>query len=93
MARKSHRFAHLLQHFRANRVDLLTRLRQYQEDPTELSLARLAAVLGALECLYWQALGCDEVLLAKKIARTTEASAAYTTDAIGCITCIVSAKH
>lgn len=93
MAKKSHRFAHLLQHFRANRADLLIRLRQYQEDPTELTLARLAAVIGALDCLYWQALGCDEVLLAKKIARTTEEAATYIADAIGCITSIFSARH
>lgn len=67
---KSHLFAHLLRHFRSRREDLLTRFRQHHEDPTELSLIRLSEVFGALDCLYWQALGCDEVLLAKKIART-----------------------
>lgn len=67
---KSFYFAHLLRHARANRADVLVRMRQYQKDPSELRLVRLAASLGSLECLYWQALGCDEVLLAKKIART-----------------------
>ncbi len=70
MARKSHLFAHLLRHFRSRREDLLTLFRQHHEDPTELSLIRLAEVFGALDCLYWQSLGCGEVLLAKKIART-----------------------
>jgi hypothetical protein len=93
MAKKSHRFVHLLKHFRANRADLLIRLREYQEDPSQLSLARLAAALGALECLYWQALGCDEVLLAKKIARTIEQATVYTADAVGCITSIFSARR
>lgn len=70
MARKSHLFAHLLRHFRSRREDLLTLFRQHHEDPNELSLIRLAEVFGALDCLYWQSLGCGEVLLAKKIART-----------------------
>lgn len=67
---KSHLFAHLLRHFRSRREDLQTRFRENHEDPTELSLIRLAEVFGALDCLYWQSLGCGEVLLAKKIART-----------------------
>ena len=70
MAKKSHLFAHLLRHFRSRREDLLTLFRQHHEDPTELSLIKLAEVFGALDCLYWQSLGCGEVLLAKKIART-----------------------
>ena len=70
MAKKSHLFAHLLKHFRAHHTELLVRFRERHEDPTEQSLIRLTQVFGALDCLYWQSLGCGEVLLAKKIART-----------------------
>lgn len=70
MPKKSHMFAHLFQHFCAHKADMLIHLAQYQQLSSPLTLTPLAASLGALECLYWQALGCGEVLLAKKIART-----------------------
>lgn len=92
MAKKSHLFTHLLRHFRSHRADLVARFRLHHEDPTELSLIRLAEVFGALDCLYWQALGCDEVLLAKKIARTIKGPFERTYGLVGYISAVTSCK-
>jgi hypothetical protein len=90
MAKKSHLFAHLLRHFRSRREDLLTLFRQHHEDPTELSLIKLAEVFGALDCLYWQSLGCGEVLLAKKIARTIKEPFECTLGAVSHVSTVTS---
>lgn len=71
MARKSYIFAHLYRHYRDHKGYMNHYLVRHQQ--TQNALPPLAAELGALECLYWQALGCDELLLAKKIARTIKA--------------------
>lgn len=71
MPKKSHMFAHLYRHFRDHKGYMTHYLAQHQQ--TQNALPPLAAELGALECLYWQALGGDELLLAKKIARTIKA--------------------
>ncbi|MGI2025564.1 hypothetical protein [Shewanella glacialipiscicola] len=92
MAKKSHLFAHLLKHFRAYHAELLVRFRERHEDPTEQSLIRLTQVFGALDCLYWQALGCGEVLLAKKIARTIKEPFELTYGLIGIISTVTPCR-
>ncbi|WP_338725835.1 hypothetical protein V8687_19450 [Shewanella baltica] len=92
MAKKSHLFAHLLKHFRAHHAELLVRFREHHEDPTELSLMRLTEAFGALDCLYWQSLGCGEVLLAKKIARTIKEPVELTYSLIGNISIVTPCR-
>lgn len=67
---KSPLFCHLLKHARAHRAALVIALARYQNAPSPAHAEVACAAFGALDCLYWQALGCDELLLAKKIART-----------------------
>ncbi len=66
---KSFQFAHLLKHARHRYQCALRGLKFQLNDPCSGNALTLAAEIGALNCLYYQALGCEEVLLAKSIHR------------------------
>ncbi|MGS0691199.1 hypothetical protein [Shewanella sp. 30m-9] len=72
---KSAAFRHLLNHYRAEKRILVSDVKQYVDnkhtcaDSSYLSIAKHS---GALNCLYWQALGNDLTNLAKGIRRTLE---------------------
>lgn len=63
-------FRHLLNHYRSHKSNL--RLKAASGDKVQIALA-----LGALDCLYWQALGNDLINLAKGINRTIVHSYRY----------------
>ncbi|AVV81926.1 hypothetical protein [Shewanella putrefaciens] len=63
-------FRHLLNHYRSHKANL--RLKAASGDKVQIALA-----LGALDCLYWQALGNDLINLAKGINRTIVHSYRY----------------
>lgn len=63
-------FRHLLNHYRSHKLNLL--LKATTGDSIKIALA-----LGALDCLYWQALGNDLINLAKGINRTIVHSYRY----------------
>ena len=63
-------FRHLLNHYRSHKVSLL--LKATTGDSIKIALA-----LGALDCLYWQALGNGLTNLAKGISRTIVYSYRY----------------
>ncbi|MGL4711541.1 MAG: hypothetical protein ACRCWP_02975 [Shewanella sp.] len=69
---KSTMFAHLIRHSRHHRDDLFIALSRHKESQSKFSEGKVTAAIGALGCLYWQALGSGEILLASKIARTLE---------------------
>lgn len=62
-------FRHLLRHYRAYKLRFLTALRQPTQNPIQI-----AYILGAIECLYFQALGNGELNLAKGIVRFVDAT-------------------
>ncbi|WP_415776263.1 hypothetical protein ACMYQ1_09570 [Shewanella oncorhynchi] len=63
-------FRHLLNHYRSHKLSLL--LKAKTGDGIKIALA-----LGALDCLYWQALGNGLTNLAKGISRTIVYSYRY----------------
>ncbi|MCS6236177.1 hypothetical protein G3495_13735 [Shewanella baltica] len=63
-------FRHLLNHYRSHKLSLL--LKATTGDSIKIALA-----LGALDCLYWQALGNGLTNLAKGISRTIVYSYRY----------------
>ena len=63
-------FRHLLNHYRSHKLSLL--LKTTTGDSIKIALA-----LGALDCLYWQALGNGLTNLAKGINRTIVYSYRY----------------
>ncbi|ABX50567.1 conserved hypothetical protein [Shewanella baltica OS195] len=63
-------FRHLLNHYRSHKLSLL--LKAKTGDSIKIALA-----LGALDCLYWQALGNGLTNLAKGINRTIVYSYRY----------------
>ncbi|MGI2219196.1 hypothetical protein ACRN94_19815 [Shewanella baltica] len=63
-------FRHLLNHYRSHKLSLL--LKAKTGDSIKIALA-----LGALDCLYWQALGNGLTNLAKGISRTIVYSYRY----------------
>jgi len=72
---KSAAFQHLLNHYRSNKQSLIAQAQisvsngSVQEFDNLLKLAKYS---GALDCLYWQALGNDLTNLAKGIRRTLD---------------------
>lgn len=56
-------YIHLRRHYIATKSDLVNAIEQ------DLSLSKIALCLGALDCLYWQAMGLGEVKLAKGVRR------------------------
>lgn len=68
-------FCHLLVHYRFAKKSLHDAVMAVRDSGHCVDNAMLIAVIkptGALECLYWQALGNGEVNLAKGINRTIE---------------------
>ncbi|MGI2067877.1 hypothetical protein [Shewanella sp. MF08487] len=63
-------FRHLLNHYRSHKLSLLLKAK------TGNSI-KIALALGALDCLYWQALGNGQTNLAKGINRTIVYSYRY----------------
>ena len=63
-------FHHLLNHYRSHKLSLLLKAK------TGNSI-KIALALGALDCLYWQALGNGLTNLAKGISRTIVYSYQY----------------
>jgi hypothetical protein len=56
-------FKHLLSHYRSHKIDMPLRIKSGNN-------IKVAQALGALDCLYWQALGNGLTNLAKGIRRT-----------------------
>jgi hypothetical protein len=56
-------FKHLLSHYRSHKIDMQLRIKSGNS-------IKVAQALGALDCLYWQALGNGLTNLAKGIGRT-----------------------
>ena len=67
MIKKNAAYQHLLKHFRSYKVDLIANINKG-------NTINLAMNIGALECLYWQALGNDLLTLAKGIKRFVQLS-------------------
>ena len=63
-------FKHLLGHYRSHKSSMHSRINKGDN-------IQIAAVLGALDCLYWQALGNGLTNLAKGINRTITHSYQY----------------
>jgi len=66
-------FRHLLNHYRAEKRSLVSDVKLYVENQhtcADSSYLSIAKASGALNCLYWQALGNDLTNLAKGIRRT-----------------------
>lgn len=69
---KSAAFHHLLKHFRSNKQSLVREIQLLIDNDHLLdntNLVNIARYAGALQCLYWQALGNDLTTLAKGIRR------------------------
>ncbi len=66
---KSFQFAHLLKHTRHHLHQAELAFQQLMQTHETKDSLRLTSCIGALDCLYYQALGCEEVLLAKSIHR------------------------
>lgn len=77
---KSAAFRHLLSHYRSNKQSLIAQAQisvsngSVQEVDNLLKLAKYS---GALECLYWQALGNGLTNFAKGIRRTLDKADIY----------------
>ena len=67
---KSAVFHHLLNHYRSNKQLLGFAIECHQICPDQGSVVDIAKNIGALNCLYWQAMGHGLVNLAKGIRRT-----------------------
>jgi hypothetical protein len=66
-------FKHLLAHYRAHKNSLIVDVKAIIKNDNLVDNAMVIAIarhVGALHCLYWQALGNGEVNLAKGISRT-----------------------
>lgn len=66
-------FQHLLIHYRGNKQSLVTETQMLMAKEGVIdnsNLVNIAKYSGALDCLYWQALGNDLTNLAKGIRRT-----------------------
>ncbi|GIU13015.1 hypothetical protein [Shewanella sp. MBTL60-007] len=66
-------FHHLLKHFRSNKLSLAKEIQVLIDNDGLIDNTNLIAIAkysGALDCLYWQALGNDLTNLAKGIRRT-----------------------
>ncbi|MPY25160.1 hypothetical protein [Shewanella sp. YLB-07] len=74
-------FRHLLNHYRAEKRSLVSDVKIYvdnQHTCADSSYLSIAKSSGALNCLYWQAMGNGLVNLAKGIRRTlTKAKAVH----------------
>ncbi len=66
---KKAEFNHLLKHFRVTKTDLAIAIQSYNKFGNETLKLNVVKQLGALECLYFQALGNGLVNLAKGIRR------------------------
>jgi len=74
---KSAAFQHLLNHYRSNKQYLITEIQTLIDNDNLIdntNLMKIAKYFGALDCLYWQALGMGELNLAKGIRRTIDKS-------------------
>jgi len=72
---KSAAFHHLLNHYRSNKQSLVAEIQILIDNDNlidNLNLVAIAKYSGALDCLYWQALGNDLTNLAKGIRRTLD---------------------
>lgn len=65
--KKNAAFQHFLKHFRSYKVALIANI-------DSGNVNELIMNIGALECLYWQALGNDLLTLAKGIKRFVQLS-------------------
>ncbi|WP_299002352.1 hypothetical protein [uncultured Shewanella sp.] len=79
MAKKKNKhspaYLHLQRHFRSYKKSVITLSQNSSfSRPVEM---RLSNQLGAIECLYWQALGNGEQLLAQGIRRFIEKAKAH----------------
>ncbi|ABZ75881.1 conserved hypothetical protein [Shewanella halifaxensis HAW-EB4] len=66
-------FQHLLKHFRSNKQSLVREIQTLIDNDGLIDNSNLIAIAkysGALDCLYWQALGNELTNLAKGIRRT-----------------------
>jgi len=69
---KSAAFRHLLTHYRTVKSSLSFDIECYKALPDQSSVIHVAKNTGALECLYWQALGNGLTNFAKGIRRTID---------------------
>ncbi len=72
---KSAAFRHLLNHYRSNKQFLITEIQTFIDNGNlidNINLVKIAKYSGALDCLYWQALGNGLINLAKGIRRTLD---------------------
>ncbi|QDO82398.1 hypothetical protein FM037_03005 [Shewanella psychropiezotolerans] len=75
---KSATFQHLLNHYRSYKKPLGLAIECHQICPDQGYAVGVAKNNGAMECLYWQAMGNGLVNLAKGIRRTlTKAKAVH----------------
>ena len=65
-------FRHLLQHYRTEKSCLSHQIQCYEALKDPLVIIKISKAVGALECLYWQALGNGLTNFAKGIRRTLE---------------------
>ncbi|MCL1127515.1 hypothetical protein [Shewanella surugensis] len=73
--KRSPAYLHLQRHFRSYKTTLIKHSQSSSfSRPVEM---RLSNQIGALECLYWQALGNGERLLAQGIRRFIEKAKAH----------------
>ncbi|NRD73236.1 hypothetical protein HQQ94_08265 [Shewanella sp. VB17] len=73
-------FEHILSHYRGNKQSLVGEIKILIDNDSVIDNARLvniAKYCGALDCLYWQALGNDLTNLAKGIRRTLTKAHAF----------------
>ena len=72
---KSAAFEHLLRHFRTHKQSLVAEIQVFIDNGSlrdSTNMMKIAKYSGALDCLYWQALGNDLTNFAKGIRRTLE---------------------
>jgi len=72
---KSAAFRHLLNHYRSNKQYLITEIQTLIDNDNLIdntNLVKIAKYSGALDCLYWQALGNGLTNFAKGIRRTLD---------------------
>ena len=78
---KSAAFQHLLTHYRSNKQSLVAEIHTLIDNDKLIdntNLVKIAKYSGALDSLYWQAMGNGLVNLAKGIRRTlTKAKAVH----------------
>lgn len=72
---KSAVFHHLLTHYRSNKQSLVAEIQTLIDNDNLIdntNLVKIAKYSGALDCLYWQALGNNLTNFAKGIRRTLD---------------------